>query len=257
MNVGTDRCRIGEQRLEKHCAEDEIEPSRPQPGFEFSVGQMVRVARKADGRAALATVLAPTFVREDDEEEGGAVRPAPRLEPSPAPRRAPRCRRRCAPRGRDTTCASRRIWTSRARRRASRRTRRTRCAWPPRPRPARPSSSGSSCTCVAPTEASGSSRECATRGRLTWRGRGGWRTGVDTCPTAGVLVYDEADVKFACLYIFYYMCGDFPNREPVFFLAYTRTIAHTSLALISQLQTTGQLSLSLAPVHPRGLLTRR
>ena len=90
MNVGTDRCRIGEQRLEKHCAEDEIEPSRPQPGFEFSVGQMVRVARKADGRAALATVLAPTFVREDDDDEGGAVGPAPRpARPNP-PRRAGR-----------------------------------------------------------------------------------------------------------------------------------------------------------------------
>lgn len=70
------RLRIGDGRegsLEKHCAEDEIRPSTPQPGFEFFVGQMVRVTRR-DGRPALATVLAPTFVRDGDDDEGEAVR---------------------------------------------------------------------------------------------------------------------------------------------------------------------------------------
>ena len=70
------RCRIGDSNtgsLEKYCTEDEIRPSTPPPGFEFFVGQMVRVTRRtADGRAALATVLKATFVRDGDDDEGEA-----------------------------------------------------------------------------------------------------------------------------------------------------------------------------------------
>jgi len=64
------RCRIGAKQpgteaLEKHCLEDEIMPSRPQPGFELCVGQMVRVARLSDRRVVFATVLEPCFVEDE------------------------------------------------------------------------------------------------------------------------------------------------------------------------------------------------
>lgn len=61
------RCRIGDHAgtLEKNCTEGEIQRATPPPGFAYTPGDMVRVARQCDGRVVLATVLEPTFVEDD------------------------------------------------------------------------------------------------------------------------------------------------------------------------------------------------
>ena len=80
------RCRIGDHSgtLEKFCTGADLERARPQPGFAFAVGDMVRVARKRDHRLVLGTVLAPTYEDEEpcyrlrlepanEDEDGGAI----------------------------------------------------------------------------------------------------------------------------------------------------------------------------------------